>query len=269
MRRIWIVLLIAALSLGGCTARLMYEKVDAKAYAANPRDWNRKALQFTGTLVVVRERGGKGDLVLDAGSGTLILAEYKPAKVSQPYKVGERVTVFGVGKGHGVELTLMKGVKRFPEIALHKIESAGATSTTSSVTTTPISTDASTSSLADGSSASKPKPRVSKAAVLEELQADYGSDVTSVKVDDNGSGVLRIDVFTTYYPDRDVVDNVSGIARNTAVLGPVAGAYPEHASVDAYVWPSSRAFTLAHASVSWTDGKIDAPVTLWLNDVLK
>jgi hypothetical protein len=263
-------LVTAALLAGGCGPQLPYEKVDAKAYAARPGDWRKKPVQFTGTLVVVKERGPKkrADLVLDA-AGVLILAEYEPGKVSQPFKVGAVVTIFGLGTGNGIELTLMKGRKSFPEIALSRIESAVSSTSVSTPDTQAASSVSSSGDVSTISPASSgAAPRVTNSAVLEEMRANYDKDVVAVKVDDNGAGIVRIDIYTTYYPDHDVVDNVSGMARTAAVLGVVAKAY-QTASIDTYVWPSSKEFTLAHGSVRWTDGKLDAPVKLWLNQVLR
>jgi hypothetical protein len=48
----------------------------------------------------------------------------------------------------------------------------------------------------------------------------------------------------------------------------VTGAY-SHVKVSGYVWPATKEFYITRATASWTDGHIDEPMNVYVNDVLK
>jgi hypothetical protein len=111
-------------------------------------------------------------------------------------------------------------------------------------------------------------PKVDAAKLLAALKLDWREDITDVKVQDDGTGDVRIDIYTVYYPDSDVVDHSRGMAAGASTMSLVSEAYPK-VSVDAYVWPASKAFYMVRTSSSWTNGRLDAPFDIYVNDVLK
>lgn len=112
------------------------------------------------------------------------------------------------------------------------------------------------------------KPKISDLAVLEEMQVNFGKDVTAVAIDDNGKGFVRIDVYTNYFPDKDVAQTASGMAGIAAQIDSVISAYPS-VSVSAYVWPKNKEFYITRASASYKDGKLEKPMDTFVNDVLQ
>lgn len=113
------------------------------------------------------------------------------------------------------------------------------------------------------------KPKVSEAAVLEELQVNFNSDVTSVKVNDNGKGDVRIDVYTSFLPDKQVSQYAQGLAFIAADgLYAVNKLCPNECTVNSFVWPKNREFFLTHATATFDNGTLVSE-NIIINDVLK
>jgi len=120
----------------------------------------------------------------------------------------------------------------------------------------------------DQTPASVSDSKIDEAAVLEEMRLYFGVDVSGIAVDDKGAGRVRIDVYTTYYPDRDAAGPASGMAKIAAQSSIVQDVYPV-VEIEAYVWPRGREFYMTRAAAAWTNGHIDAPMNFYMNDVLK
>lgn len=104
-------------------------------------------------------------------------------------------------------------------------------------------------------------------AVLQDMRVNFGADVTAVEVKGSPEAV-RIDVYTNYYADPDVADIAGGMARIAAQSSSVLSKYPS-TTIEAYVWPKGKEFYMTRVSASYTDGKLDAPMDIFVNDVLK
>jgi hypothetical protein len=115
--------------------------------------------------------------------------------------------------------------------------------------------------------ATRIESKLTEASVLVEMQS-FQEDVTGLKLTDDGAGEVRLDLYTDYYPDSDVAEPSRSIAQVAAGLDLITSAYPK-VTISAYVWPKSKAFYLARAEASWTNGRCDAPYDVYLNDVLK
>jgi len=111
------------------------------------------------------------------------------------------------------------------------------------------------------------KVDVSDSTVLGEMQGNFGTDVTGVKVSGSSSDV-RIDVYTIYHADRDVADAAGGMARMAAQSSAVLDKYPS-ATIEAYVWPAGKEFYMTRATAKYADGKLETPMDVFVNDVLK
>jgi hypothetical protein len=108
---------------------------------------------------------------------------------------------------------------------------------------------------------------VSSASVLAEMRVSFGTDVTAAEVKGSPQAV-RIDVYTDYFPDSDVAQIASGMARIAAQSSSVVSKYPT-TRIDAYVWPKAKDFYMTRTSASYTDGKLDAPMDNYLNAALQ
>jgi len=111
------------------------------------------------------------------------------------------------------------------------------------------------------------KVDVSDSTVLGEMQGNFGTDVTGVRVSGSSDDV-RIDVYTTYNADRDVAEAAGGMARIAAQSSAVLNKYPS-TTIEAYVWPASKEFYMTRATAKYADGKLEAPIDVFVNDVLK
>lgn len=109
--------------------------------------------------------------------------------------------------------------------------------------------------------------QVNSAALLEELRADGDTQVSDVKITDNGSGSLTVDVYTNYYPKADNVEGAKGLAFLAASTGAVSEAYPR-VSVKVRIWPQSKSFYMVRVSGDWTNGHLDAPYEVWVSDAV-
>jgi hypothetical protein len=109
--------------------------------------------------------------------------------------------------------------------------------------------------------------KVSESALLSEMQANFGADVTSVKVS-GSSGNVRLDVYTSYYADPDVAETARGMAAIAAQSQTVLDQYPS-TTIEAYVWPSGKEFYMTRVTAVYEDGKLAAPMDVFVNDVLQ
>lgn len=108
---------------------------------------------------------------------------------------------------------------------------------------------------------------VSSAAVLEEMRAYFGADVTGAEV--KGSpGDVRIDVYTAYYPDSDMAAPARNMAAIAAQLGAVTNKYPS-TTITAYVWPKGKEFYVSRATATYEDGRMTAPMDIYVNSGLE
>jgi len=108
---------------------------------------------------------------------------------------------------------------------------------------------------------------VSSAAVLEELRVNFGTDVTAVEV--GGSpGDVRIDVYTDYYPDSDMAAPARAMASIAAQSGAVIDKHPS-TTITAYVWPKGKEFYVSRATATYQDGRMTAPMDIYVNSVLE
>jgi len=112
-----------------------------------------------------------------------------------------------------------------------------------------------------------PPLAIDESAVLAEMQGNFEAGVTRVAVSGRASRI-RVDVYTNFYPDRDVAEVARGMALIAAQSGAILDAYPS-ASVDAYVWPRGEAFYVTRASASYTNGTLSAPIEPWVSDVIQ
>lgn len=118
------------------------------------------------------------------------------------------------------------------------------------------------------SGSTRTQSSVSQAAVLEYLQAHFPGDVVAVELEQEAGPKLTVNVYTTYYPDPDIRDAAGGIARVAAQAQPILDEYSS-VEVVALVWPEDKSFYITRASASYTNGKLDAPMDFFENDVLK
>jgi hypothetical protein len=108
---------------------------------------------------------------------------------------------------------------------------------------------------------------IDSGSVLADMQANFESAVTRVEISGH-QGRVKVDVYTNFYPDRDVADVSRGMALIAVQSSTIRDAYPS-AAIDAYVWPKSEAFYMARASASYTNGVLDAPFDSYVNSVLQ
>lgn len=116
----------------------------------------------------------------------------------------------------------------------------------------------------------KPTPKViSESALLKELRLTWGKDITRVEVSGTPDDV-RLDVYTTYYPDSDVWQRAQGIAGIAAMTDLVLDKYPT-TTITAYVWPKGDDpdWYMTRAIASYTDGQLDEPISKWVNPALE
>ncbi len=163
--------------------------------------------------------------------------------------------VLGVALGGGSESSSESTAENTPAAT------QPATPTASTLPATPAATSTPTTAPTSGANAGL------DAAVLQEMQINFGKDVTAVTVKES-SGDVSIDVYTTYYPDSDVAGVAGGMSRIAAQSSSVLSKYPS-TTITAYVWPSSKDFFMTRTTASYTDGKLDSPMDNYVNDALK
>jgi hypothetical protein len=112
-----------------------------------------------------------------------------------------------------------------------------------------------------------PPLAIDETAVLAEMQGAFESNITRVQVSGRPSNI-RVDVYTDFYPDRDVAEVARGMALIAAQSSAVLEAYPS-TSIDAYVWPRGEGFYMTRASASYTDGVLDGPIESYTNSDLR
>lgn len=108
---------------------------------------------------------------------------------------------------------------------------------------------------------------IDEGAVLAEMQGSFEAGITRVAVSGRASRI-RVDVYTNFYPDRDVADVARGMALIAAQCGEILDAYPS-TSIDAYVWPQGEEFYIARASASYVDGALSAPIDSYVNSIIQ
>ncbi|GEM_PF-5539472 len=118
-----------------------------------------------------------------------------------------------------------------------------------------------------GDTPEDPPLTIDESAVLAEMQGAFESNITRVKVSGRASRV-RVDVYTDFYPDRDVAEVARGMALIAAQSSAVLRAYPS-TSIDAYVWPRGEGFYMTRASAFYVNGALDAPIDSYVNDVIQ
>jgi hypothetical protein len=123
---------------------------------------------------------------------------------------------------------------------------------------------------ADTDSRSDPthEPAMTDAAVLEYMQLNFPDSITAAEIDDDGTGSVRVDIHTDYYPDSDARDPASGIARIAAQLQDVVEAYDE-VVIETYVWPQGDEFYMTRATAHYQNGRLVEPMDVYVNSVLE
>lgn len=121
--------------------------------------------------------------------------------------------------------------------------------------------------LLSGDETHYPPLEVDTSAVLAEMQGAFESDVTRVELSGH-PGQIKIDVYTDFYPDRDVAQRARGMALIAVQSREILSAYPS-TEISAYVWPKSEAFYMARASASYTDGVLDGRFDSYVNSVMQ
>lgn len=118
-----------------------------------------------------------------------------------------------------------------------------------------------------GDAPQHPPLAIDESAVLAEMQGTFESHISRVEVSGSPSSI-RVDVYTDFYPDRDVAQPARGMALIAAQAGAILDVYPS-ASVDAHVWPRGKEFYITRASASYTNGTLNAPIESWVSDVIR
>ena len=98
-------------------------------------------------------------------------------------------------------------------------------------------------------------------------QANFESSVTRVEISGH-PGRVRVDVYTNFYPDRDVADVSRGMALIGVQSSTILDAYPS-ATIDAYVWPQNEEFYISRATASYTNGAINGRIDSYVNSVIQ
>lgn len=109
--------------------------------------------------------------------------------------------------------------------------------------------------------------RVSEDALLAELQATFGDKVTGLRMQQSGSGDLRIDVQTSYRASADVASIALDLASAAAQADSVIAAYPD-AMVSAYVWPGEGTAYMTRATARFDAGVLVGPVDTYTDAAL-
>lgn len=112
------------------------------------------------------------------------------------------------------------------------------------------------------------EPAALEAAMLEDLQAEFGTAVTGVKIQVSGGGDARIDVETSYAAEPGVAETALAIAEAAAQSEKLVEEYPD-ATVTAYVWPEGGVTYMTRATAVWTDGALGGPVNTYSDSALQ